>query len=150
MTVQKATPVEIERALYRNPGKRNYDGETQLVRSILDYLSTVVGIPAFRRNVGAAEYADSGRKRRVVRFGEPGQADIWFLAPGGLHGEIEAKKRHLGERSRPAPLQQAWLEDMQKAGAIALTVTSLEELAQQLESEFTLRGLAWPASWRLG
>jgi hypothetical protein len=144
----KATPAEIERALYRNPGKRNYDGETQLVKSIQAYLR-MIGCPSFRRNVGALEYADSGGKRRVVRFASPGQADVWFIAPGGVHGEIEAKLPGQGKRSEPTPMQQAWLEEMRKAGAIALAVTSLEELAARLEREFSERGLAWSASWRL-
>jgi hypothetical protein len=144
----KPTAAEIHRALYRSPGRRNWNGETQLVKSIQAYLR-MIGCPSFRRNVGALEVADSGGKRRMVRFGSPGQADLWFIAPGGVHGEIEAKQPGLGKRSSPTPIQQDWLDAMRKAGAIALTVTSLDELAERLEIEFRVRGLAWPKDWRI-
>jgi hypothetical protein len=144
----KPTTAEIHRALYGSAGKGNWNGETQLVKSIQAYLR-LIGCPSFRRNVGALEVADAGGKRRMVRFASPGQADLWFIAPGGVHGEIEAKQPGLGKRSEPTPQQQEWLDAMRKAGAIALTVTSLEELAERLEIEFRVRGLVWREDWRI-
>lgn len=44
-------------------------------------------VTLFRRNIGQARMPDG----RVVRFGQPGQSDIWGVRRGGLHFEIECK-----------------------------------------------------------
>ena len=143
---EKPKPGEIERALYRTRDARLYSGETQLVKSIQAYLRTVVGVACFRRNVGIAEYtSNEAGKRRVVRFGIAGQADLWFLHPTGLHGEIEAKQPGL----KPTPQQLEWLQFMREHGAIAIWCSSLEELAGQLAAEYGRRGLHWEPSWRI-
>ena len=147
MTSKPATPAELNRALYGKAG-RKLDLEMQLLRSVMDYLG-MIGFLAFRRNVGAREWIDSAGKRRLVKFGEAGQADVWAIGPGGLHIEIELKKPHAGKRSEPNDEQRAWLEDVRRAGAIGLCVTSLEELSQRLREEFEKRGLGWRRSWSL-
>src|SRR6516165_3819860 len=59
--LMKPTTAEIHRALYGSAGKGNWNGETQLVKSIQAYLR-LIGCPSFRRNVGALEVADAGGK----------------------------------------------------------------------------------------
>jgi hypothetical protein len=149
MKRQRATAVEIERSLYGRIGKLRYDGETQLMKSVLEYLRLVIGIPAFRRNVGTREYLDEQGKVRLVQFNEAGMSDIWAIVSGsGVHVEIELKIGH-GARAQPTETQRAWLEEMRQAGAIALCVTSLDQLVRELEAEFVKRGWTWKAGWRL-
>ena len=139
-----ATKAEIEKALYRTRAG-SYSGETQLVKSILAYLG-MIGCRGFRRNVGGAKFGKDGT---YVRFGTAGQADIWFVGPGGIHGEIEAKQPGLGKRSSPSRAQQDWLDEMARTGAIVISATSLEQFAAKLEVEFNARGLRWEPRWRL-
>jgi hypothetical protein len=149
MKRQRATAVEIERSLYGRIGKSNYDGETQLMKSVLEYLRLVIGIPAFRRNVGTREYLDEQGKVRLVQFNEAGMSDIWAIVSGsGVHVEIELKIGH-GARAQPTETQRAWLDGVRAAGGIALAVTSLDQLARELEAEFAKRGWRWKAGWRL-
>lgn len=148
MKTRTATPAEIDRALYGKAGRR-LDLETQLLHSVLDYFG-VIGFLAFRRNVGAREWIDAKGERRLVRFGEAGQADVWAIGPGGLHIEVELKEPHAaGKKGEPREDQSAWLADVRRAGGIALCVRSLEELAERLKDEFRRRGLAWRNSWSL-
>lgn len=141
----KPTQAEIEKALYKTAGKRNYDGETQLVKSIQAYLGQVIRIPCFRRNVGAAVYEDKDGRRRLVKFGTSGQVDLWAIGPHGIHIEIEAKL----PGNKPTALQEEFLELMRKQGAIAIWCDSLEGLADALECEYGSRGFHWEPSWRL-
>ncbi len=142
---QGPTPAELQRALFGKVGKRYLDLETQLVYSVIEYLSLVLGLRAFRRNVGAREWIDGNGKTRIVKFGEPGQSDVWAIGPDGLHIEIELKRP--GEV--PRPNQEAWLNEVQKAGGIALAATTLPECAEKLKQEFERKGIRWQSGWDL-
>jgi len=144
MKSKPATTGEIQAALYRNPGKRNLDIETQLVTSVLDYLA-VIGIRAFRRNVGAREYLDERGRARLVRFGQAGQADVWGVGPTGVHIEIELKR----EGKHPSSEQLAWLDTMRRKGSIAFWCDSLRSCMEQLREEYQKRHWPWKDSWDL-
>jgi hypothetical protein len=138
----KPTSIDIQRAIYRTTSRANL--ETQLVQSVLDYLG-VLGFKAYRRNVGASERLNAEGRRRLVKYGEPGQADVWAIGPDGLHIEVEVKV----PGKTPRANQEAWLEDCEKAGAIALCVSSLSELSEKLRDEFQKRRLIWKRNWTL-
>ncbi|HEY6363177.1 MAG TPA: hypothetical protein VI585_00160 [Candidatus Binatia bacterium] len=148
MITKRATDAEIARSLYRQPHKAQLDLETQLVGGVLDYLA-VIGCLAFRRNVGAREWLDASGRVKLVRFNDAGMSDVWAIGPGGIHIEVECKRQRVGPRGSLTAEQQAWLNDVSEAGGIAMSVTSLEELAERLRSEFVKRGLPWKRSWML-
>lgn len=101
--------------------------ETDIVRQCLDYLR-LCGWTAWRSNTGAAVYTGAGGKRRFVRYGEPGIADILAIGPGGRLIACECKSA----TGRLRPEQEAFLASVRRAGGVALVVRSAAELAQLL------------------
>ena len=82
----------------RGHGKRTLEGDYQralLARVALEFRH----VRFFRRNVGLVEMQD-GRK---FRSGIKGQADLYALARGGWHGEVEVKRF-----TRLSPEQEHW------------------------------------------
>lgn len=96
--------------------------ERDIQASILDYCAKT-GIFARRRNVAGMQRLTGGH---YVRLGTKGEADIWFILPGGRHGECEVKRP--GER--PSPEQNEWLNVCALAGAYAFWVDSLDEFIE--------------------
>lgn len=78
------------------------------------------GYVMHRRNVGMMRSEYHGRERRVW-FGEPGQADYWFLV-GGRHCDLETKR----PGRRPDLLQIIYLAAQNALGAAAFWVDSLD------------------------
>src|SRR5438067_1269941 len=73
--------------------------ETDIVRACLQLLQ-LRKVPAWRNNTGAAAFAAGGR-RRFVRFGVAGAADVFgVLPPSGRLLAVEVKVP--GGRVRPA------------------------------------------------
>jgi hypothetical protein len=68
-------------------------------------LLRLFGWTVFRRNVGMMVGRHKG-KDWAVRFGEPGQSDLWGVMPDGRHFEAETKR--FGKR--PTEAQLAWLK----------------------------------------
>jgi len=93
--------------------------ETSLTKAILHYLRVVRHLPAWRNNTGAVRVG-----RRLIRFSEPGAADVLAILPGGRLLAVEAK---VG-RDRPTPAQEAWLDMARAAGALALVARTVQEL----------------------
>jgi hypothetical protein len=61
--------------------------------------SKLSNIRLFRRNVGTVRVG-----KRVMRFGIPGQCDLYALGRGGRHGEVELK----AAAGSLKPEQRAW------------------------------------------
>jgi hypothetical protein len=100
--------------------------ETDVKRAILQHLR-LRGFRAWVRNVGGAYGL------QFVRFGEPGQADIWGYEPGtARHLEVEVKRPGARTHPKRAALQHAWLEQCQRDGVIAFQAASVEEAEQRL------------------
>jgi hypothetical protein len=118
--------------------------ESDIQKSILDYLNTVVGIRAWRRNVGAFTGEYKGKKR-FVRFSQAGQADIWGIGPHGIHCEFEIKADR-GVLSEP---QRQFLCEVLDGGGIAMVCHSVKECAIQLEAAYVERGFAFNRHWRV-
>lgn len=88
--------------------------ETKLTHDIIRALNQIPGVYCWRRNVGV---------RAGIRFGKAGMADIeGILAPRGQRLELEVKiDTKLTEK------QSEWLQTMQRFGAAAACVHSINE-----------------------
>lgn len=64
--------------------------ESPVVKACLQVLY-LAGIFAWRNNTGAAPASYKGRKR-FIRYGYPGSADIFAILPGGRFLAVECKK----------------------------------------------------------
>lgn len=102
--------------------------ERDVQKAILDYLRTV-GVLAWRVNVGAVAATHKG-KRRFVRFGVPGQADIMGVLPGGTAIMVEVKR----PGKRPTAAQVAFLRQVQAVGACAFWADSVAVVEAVLDA----------------
>ena len=97
--------------------------ESDILKQCVQWLK-LQGIFAFRVNSGAMGGAYKG-KRHYVRFSIPGCSDILgCLPPDGRLLACECKRP--GAKLRPE--QVVFLESVERAGGLALVVTSLAEL----------------------
>jgi hypothetical protein len=90
---------------------------------ILDCLR-VFGVEARRQNTGAA----LNPRGQMVRFGEPGQADITGTLPWGRRLEIEAK----APGKRPTAKQLDYLRRINESGGVGIWIDDPAELARIL------------------
>lgn len=100
--------------------------EKEILKSCLALLSAR-GVFAWRVNVGATALEFDGKKR-LVRYGKPGQSDIAGILPSGRFICIETKR----PRNRPTPLQIAWMREVIQHKGVAFWVTSAKMLDQLL------------------
>lgn len=102
--------------------------ETALVKACLQLLA-LRGIPSWRNNSGALAVG-----KRFVRFGHPGSSDILgILAPGGRLLAVECKTA----TGRLSPAQRAFLDNVTRAGGLALVVRDVAQLDRALTMEAT-------------
>lgn len=119
----------------------NKPTEAQVLRACLDLLALYPQVKAWRQNTGAVVSEYKG-KRRFMRFGLPGQADITGILQepeprgrgAGIRLEIECK-RPGGKQSEA---QQEFQTMIQSMGGIYLLVDSADALAAAL-SEIGIR-----------
>jgi hypothetical protein len=116
--------------------------ERDVQKAVLDYLNTLWNVKAWRANTGASTAVHNGKKR-FIRYGQRGQADITGVANGGVRIEIEIKR----PGNKPTMEQTAWLGEMRTLGAVAFWCDSVKSCSEQLRYEFQQRGWDWPASW---
>lgn len=101
------------------------DNETQLVKSILEYLHAR-GVFAYRNNTGAVVSEYKGKKR-FTRFGEAGSPDIVGCKNGQMIC-IECKM----PGNKPTELQEAWLKRAYDAGALCLVAYSIDDVMKHI------------------
>ena len=88
-------------------------------------IAKLLGVPCFRRNVGAHAIGD-----RYVQYSEPGMSDLWGWIPStGRHWECEVKRP--GEK--PTEAQYAWLHRCAVLGAHASWVDTSAEFEDLLK-----------------
>jgi hypothetical protein len=118
--------------------------ETQIVRAILDYLAAR-RVLAYRMNTGAIEAEYKGKKR-FMRFGVPGMADILAFKkrktcylttpaiPNDYRGEIimplwlEVKT----DKGKQSELQKSFQAQVEEEGHRYAVVRSIEDVAALL------------------
>ena len=113
--------------------------ESAVLKAVMDYLTHIKRWPCWRRNVGGGRFQNPSGKQYFVRFAEVGQSDVWFIADGGIHGEIETK----APGRKPSPEQYNWLESVNRAGGIAIWCCSVDECEFKLKAIFIERGIKW-------
>lgn len=91
--------------------------EREVLKGVLDALK-MFGVDASRNNTGAMRNPSG----RLVRFGNPGDADIRGVMKDGRALSIEVKK--LGERPRPEQFDH--LHRINASGGVAFWVDDIE------------------------
>jgi hypothetical protein len=92
--------------------------ENEIQREILDALSLIPGVCAWRNNTGVSR---SGG--RYVRFGIAGQGDITGLLRGGRRLEIEVKTA----KGKVSPEQVAFGESITSKGGLYIVARCVED-----------------------
>lgn len=102
--------------------------EREIQQQVIDYL-LLRRFRVLRQNTGALRIG-----RRLVRFGQPGSADLLVILPAlpdlpraGL-AAVEIKR----PGNRPTVLQRAWLDDMTSEGVCCWVVSSVDEVRREL------------------
>lgn len=126
MKIEEVTPDEYRRILAgtrRTRTKRGPGPEQAIQNAILDYL-WMRGHAAWRINSGAIKT----ERGSLVRLAPPGTSDIiGCVVPTGRMFVIEVKQ----PGKDATPLQQAFLDRMAEAGALAFVARSIEDVQEQ-------------------
>lgn len=99
--------------------------ERAIMHAILREFGTRSDMRIWRANTGVARFA----RRRVVRFGVPGQADLTGILPGGIRLEIEVKS-HDG---RQTPDQRAYQRMIEQFGGVYVLARSVQDVWLAIE-----------------
>jgi len=86
----------------------------------------IKGYEVIRNNTGAIVAEHKGKKR-LIRFGLPGSADILACSPEGRFVAIECK----AGRNKTTRLQNIFLERIRKNNGIAIVARSIADLIEQ-------------------
>ena len=105
--------------------------EADVLRAALDALRAF-GFRPERRNIMAVEVVSPKGKRRLVRNGTPGQADVSATVPSGPHRgkRVECEVKRPGERPRPEQLD--YLRSVNASGGLGFWVDDAGRLAHVL------------------
>lgn len=94
--------------------------EQAIQQQILARLGAVPGLLLWRNNTGAMR----DHRGQLVRYGQPGSADVLGLAaPSGRFVALEVK----APGGKQSELQAAWQRAVEQRGGIYLLVTSVDE-----------------------
>jgi len=100
--------------------------ESDILRAVLQYLSFRPGF-WFRSNTGAV-VAEHRGKKRLIRFGIKGAADIFgILPPAGRFVALEIKSK----TGRQSPEQKSFQEEVEKAGGWYLLARGVSDLIER-------------------
>lgn len=99
--------------------------ESEIQKSILDYLKIRYHDCVWRNMVGAARIQQPNGKTNFVQFGKVGMSDIMgVIPPGGRFLAIEVKR----PGGKPTQAQEEFLSMVKAAGGIAFVATSLDDV----------------------
>jgi hypothetical protein len=94
-------------------------------------LLKLAGVFCWRANTGGA-YMDGGGRRRFVRFGPVGCADILAaLPPAGKLLAVECKR----PGGKATPSQRAFLQAVNDAGGLGVVIDDVQQLEELLRRE---------------
>jgi len=103
--------------------------EKRIQNEILRTFGTLPWLRIYHRTVGVFRAIDS--PRRIVKVGEPGQADLWAFV-NGLHIEIEVKSP-TGRQSKD---QKNWQATVEKHGCVYILARSVQDVWDALEERY--------------
>lgn len=105
--------------------------EADVLKAAMDAL-TMFGFRPERRNIMAVEVVSPKGKRRLVRNGAPGQADISATVPSGPHRgkRVEIEVKRPGERPRPEQVE--FLRSVNESGGLGFWIDDAGRLAHLL------------------
>lgn len=98
--------------------------ESDIQSLILIYLTSLPETYAYRQNTGAAHDG-----RRLVRYGVPGQADIFCIIKGRFVA-VEVKTN----TGRQSDKQKLWQRNVERAGGIYILARSVDDVTRALAS----------------
>ena len=108
--------------------------ENKIQRSIVVRLERL-GVKLWRRNVGVMR-----KDNRFIRFGSPGQSDLWGIDHlFHRHWEIETKR----PGNRPTACQLLWLKEMSHLGCVAFWTDSANVAEQVAEAILDGGRIVW-------
>jgi hypothetical protein len=118
--------------------------EKNIQDAVLQWLNIVPECKVWRQNVGGMEYLKADGRKGIVRFGQPGMADLTGIICG-VRLEVEIKR----PGQVPRPDQESWLNFIRGMGGIAFWCDSLGSCVVQLRLEFAKRSWPWLKSWEV-
>ncbi|NPV51712.1 MAG: VRR-NUC domain-containing protein [Candidatus Methanofastidiosum sp.] len=108
--------------------QKKYKREEQnLVKAVLEYLY-YKGFIAIRNNSGVI-FIGNGERKRAIRVGLSGSADIIACSPKGNFVAIECKSK----KGKLTNKQKEFLDKVKTLGGVALIVRSLDDVINYFE-----------------
>lgn len=101
--------------------------EAVLQKLILARVNALDGVRLWRANTGMAYSSGSGR---MVRFGQPGQADLSGILRGGRRLEVEVK----GPSGRVSDEQEAFGARITELGGLYIVARTLEDALNPIQA----------------
>lgn len=117
--------------------------ESDIQKACIDWLNTIPGVKVWRQNTGA-QVSEYKGKKRFMRFGQKGQADITGIALG-VRVEIEVKR----PGQKPSDDQRDWLRIIGMHFGISFWTDSIERCVTETREAFLLRDWEWRKNWEL-
>jgi hypothetical protein len=99
--------------------------EREVLRNAMAFLR-FLGWKVERRNVGMLKVVGPDGRCRRVRFGKPGEADLYGRLPGRRRRRFELEIKRAGKR--PTARQQAFLQTNNDAGCVCFWVDNMNTL----------------------
>lgn len=101
--------------------------EKQIQDCIMNYL-LINGVFCWRNNTGATTYQNSQGRKRMVRYGKVGSADILGLLKDGRFLAIEVKR----PKGKLTKHQEIFLDRVIESNGIAFVATSIDDVMREL------------------
>lgn len=102
--------------------------EKDIQKAIIQIAKLEFSLTLHRRNVAAFEAQDSRGRKRFVRCGQTGMADLHGTLPGGRRIEVEVKR----PGNTPSAAQAEWLRTQRALGAVAFWADSVDSFREQM------------------
>jgi hypothetical protein len=99
--------------------------EKEVIKACIQYL-TLKGYEVIRNNTGAFVATGENGKKRLIRFGFPGSADIIACSPEGRFVAVECKS----DSGRLTIAQQDFIRRVTDRNGIAVVARSVDDLVR--------------------
>lgn len=101
--------------------------ESDIQKQILEYLSLRPGV-YWRQNTGAVTATDKAGRKRFIRYGRPGQADITGIRPHphGIGQRIEIEVKCPGKKQTEAQIN--FQREIESEGGLYILATDVKDV----------------------